>query len=183
MLNLQTLVLNADFRPLSYNPLSLWSWRDALTALMLDRVQLVENYDVEAHSPSLTIAVPSVVALKRYKRLDGFPAFTRYNIYLRDQFTCQYCAHRFPTEDLTFDHVVPRSRRGKTSWENVVAACGVCNSRKANRTPHEAGMKLLKPARRPTREELAARTPRSLYKDVHETWVDYLYWDSPLEAD
>ena len=77
MLNLQTLVLNADFRPLSYNPLSLWSWRDAMTALMLDRVQLVANYDVHARSPRISYPVPSVVALKRYKKLDGFPAFTR----------------------------------------------------------------------------------------------------------
>jgi 5-methylcytosine-specific restriction endonuclease McrA len=181
MLNLQTLVLNADFRPLSYNPLSLWSWRDALTALMLDRVQLVANYDVEARSPRISYPVPSVVALKRYKKLDGFPAFTRYNIYLRDLFTCQYCAEKFPTEDLTFDHVIPRSRNGRTSWENVVAACAPCNSRKANKTPTEAGMALLKPARRPTRTELARRLPRTLYKDVHETWVDYLYWDSPLD--
>jgi 5-methylcytosine-specific restriction endonuclease McrA len=183
MLNLQTLVLNADFRPLSYNPLSLWSWRDALTALMLDRVQLVANYDVHARSPSRAMPVPSVVALKRYKRLEGFPAFTRYNIYLRDAFSCQYCGHKFPTEDLTFDHVIPRSRNGKTSWENVVAACAPCNSHKANRTPREAGMSLLKVPRRPAREELASRTPRSLYKDVHDTWVDYLYWDSPLEDD
>jgi 5-methylcytosine-specific restriction endonuclease McrA len=183
MLNLQTLVLNADFRPLSYNPLSLWSWRDALTALMLDRVQLVANYDVRARSPSHSMQVPSVVALKRYKKLEGFPAFTRYNIYLRDSFTCQYCAQRFPTEDLTFDHVIPRSRFGKTSWDNVVAACAPCNSRKANRTPLEAGMSLTKVPRRPARQELAARTPRSMFKDVHETWVDYLYWDSPLEDD
>lgn len=183
MLNLQTLVLNADFRPLSYNPLSLWSWRDALTALMLDRVQLVANYDVQARSPSYAMKVPSVVALKRYKKLEGFPAFTRYNIYLRDTFSCQYCGFKFPTEDLTFDHVIPRSRAGKTSWENVVAACAPCNSRKANRLPLEAGMSLLKLPRRPARQELAARTPRSTFKDVHETWVDYLYWDSPLEDD
>ena len=84
MMNLQTLVLNADYRPLSYHPLSLWSWRDALTALMLDRVALVANYDVLARSPSRSMSVPSVVALKHYKKIDGFPAFTRYNIYLRD---------------------------------------------------------------------------------------------------
>src|SRR5271155_4033188 len=81
MMNLQTLVLNADYRPLSYHPLSLWSWRDALTALMLDRVALVANYDVLARSPSVSFPVPSVVALKRYNKLGGFPAFTRYNIY------------------------------------------------------------------------------------------------------
>jgi 5-methylcytosine-specific restriction endonuclease McrA len=110
MLNLQTLVLNADFRPLSYNPLSLWSWRDAMTALMLDRVQLVANYDVQARSPSRAVPVPSVVALKRYKRLEGFPAFTRYNIYLRDTFSCQYCGDKFPSSRAR----ATARRRGRT---------------------------------------------------------------------
>ena len=154
MLNLQTLVLNADYRPLSFHPLSLWSWRDALTALMLDRVSLVESYDVQARSPSVAVNIPSVVALKRYRKLDGFPAFTRYNIYLRDAFTCQYCAVEFPAEMLTFDHIVPRSRGGRTTWENVVAACAACNHTKGNRLPDEAKMPLLHPPERPTKTEL-----------------------------
>lgn len=181
MLNLQTLVLNADYRPLSFHPLSLWSWRDALTALMLDRVALVANYDVQARSPSRSMAVPSVVALKRYKKLDGFPAFTRYNIYLRDAFTCQYCADAFPAEMLTFDHVLPRSRGGRTTWENVVAACGPCNHTKSNLTPAEAKMPLLSVPRRPTKGELNRRTPKIRFRDYHHTWLDYLYWDSELD--
>jgi 5-methylcytosine-specific restriction endonuclease McrA len=180
MMNLQTLVLNADYRPLSYHPLSLWSWRDALTALMLDRVALVANYDVLARSPSRSMAVPSVVALKHYKKIDGFPAFTRYNIYLRDEFTCQYCAEEFPTEVLTFDHVIPRSRGGRTSWENVVAACGHCNHVKANRTPREAGMPLLKEPVRPSKTALNRKAPDLRYRDYHHSWLDYLYWDSEL---
>ena len=126
MIDLQTLVLNADYRPLSYNPLSLWSWKDAFTALFLDRVTLVANYDVEAHSPSRSLKVPSVVALKSYVALARSPAFTRYNSYLRDTFTCQYCGLRLPSGGLTFDHVVPRSRGGLSTWENVVAACKTC---------------------------------------------------------
>jgi len=182
MLNLQTLVLNADYRPLSFHPLSLWSWRDALSALMLDRVALVANYDVHARSPSVSMPVPSVVALKRYKRLDGFPAFTRYNIYLRDGFTCQYCAGEFPAENLTFDHVVPRSRGGRTTWENVVAACARCNHAKGNRTPHEAKMPLMHRPHRPTKGELNRRAPDLRHRDYHHTWIDYLYWDSELDA-
>jgi 5-methylcytosine-specific restriction endonuclease McrA len=182
MMNLQTLVLNADYRPLSYHPLSLWSWRDALTALMLDRVALVANYDVRARSPSRSMPVPSVVALKRYKHLDGTPPFTRYNIYLRDAFTCQYCASEFSSELLTFDHVIPRSRGGRTTWENVVAACAGCNHVKRNRTPYEARMPLLKEPRRPTRYELSRRAPDWRYRDFHHTWLDYLYWDSELDA-
>ena len=76
MMDLQTLVLNADYRPLSYNPLSLWSWKDAFTALFLDRVTLVASYDVEARSPSRSLRVPSVVALKSYVTLARSPAFT-----------------------------------------------------------------------------------------------------------
>ena len=182
MLNLQTLVLNADFRPLSYHPLSLWSWRDAVSALLLDRVNLVENYEVKVHSPSIELEVPSVVALKRYIRFDGRPAFTRYNIYLRDGFSCQYCGDRFPTNDLTFDHVQPKSRGGRTEWENVVSACAPCNIKKSNRTPVEAQMPLVQPPGEPS-IGLLNRVAKSLHGgNVHHTWVDYVYWDSELQS-
>ncbi|MDH5187956.1 MAG: HNH endonuclease [Rhodospirillaceae bacterium] len=180
MLNLQTLVLNADFRPLSYHPLSLWSWKDALSALLLDRVNLVENYDVKVRSPSIELEVPSVVALKRYIRFDGRPAFTRYNIYLRDDFSCQYCAGHFPTSELTFDHVQPKSRGGRTEWTNVVSACAPCNIKKANRTPLEAQMPLIQPPLEPS-IKLLNRVAKTFHGDnVHHTWVDYVYWDSEL---
>ena len=182
MMNLQTLVLNADYRPLSYHPLSLWSWRDALTALMLDRVALVANYDVQARSPSRSMSVPSVVALKRYKKIDGFPAFTRYNIYLRDEFTCQYCAEEFPTEVLTFDHVIPRSRGGRTTWENIVTACARCNLGKGGRTPREAEMHPRRHPRRPSMYELQDHGRKFPPNHLHESWLDYLYWDIELEA-
>ena len=123
MMDLQTLVLNADYRPLSYSPLSLWGWRDALVALFSERVTLVATYDLEARSPSRSMPIPSVVALKNYISPVRHPAFTRYNIYLRDRFTCQYCAQYLPSGGLTFDHVMPRSRGGLTTWDNVVAAC------------------------------------------------------------
>lgn len=180
-MNLQTLVLNADFRPVSAHPLSVWSWRDALTALLLDRVMLVANYDVFAHSPSFEIAVPSVVALKHYQDLTKYPAFTRYHIYLRDSWRCQYCAERFRPEQLTFDHVIPKSRGGRTTWENVVTACAPCNHRKGNRTPREARMALLRRPDRPTRAELVRRPPQYNHNQLHHTWIDYLYWDSELD--
>jgi len=125
MMDLQTLVLNADYRPLSYSPLSLWGWRDALVALFSERVTLVATYDLEARSPSRSMPIPSVVALKNYISPVRHPAFTRYNIYLRDRFTCQYCSQYLPSGGLTFDHVMPRSRGGLTTWENVVAACSL----------------------------------------------------------
>lgn len=181
MSGLQTLVLNADYRPLSYHPLSLWSWKDAVTALLSDRVNLVETYDRVIHSPSLELRVPSVVALKRYITFNGRPAFTRYNIYLRDGFRCQYCGDRFATHELTFDHVHPRSRGGLTEWTNVVAACSPCNLRKANLTPEEAGMPLIHDALEPSIRYLNQVARRVSPAHVHETWMDYLYWDSELE--
>src|SRR5665647_1943444 len=131
------LVLNADFRPLSYYPLSLWSWQDAIKAVFLERVNIVANYDRAVHSPSLEMKLPSVVSLKTCVKPSTHPAFTRFNVFLRDRFSCQYCGER---EDLTFDHLLPRSRGGHTTWINVVTACSDCNLRKGNLTPPEAKM-------------------------------------------
>jgi 5-methylcytosine-specific restriction endonuclease McrA len=129
------LVLNADFRPLSYYPLSLWGWQDAIKAVFLDRVNIVSEYDKVVKSPSFEMRLPSVVSLKAYVRPTRHPAFTRFNVFLRDRFTCQYCGEH---DELTFDHVIPRSKGGATTWENVVAACSPCNLRKSDRLPDEA---------------------------------------------
>ena len=102
------LVLNADYRPLSYYPLSLWSWQDAIKAVFLERVQIVSSYDRIIKSPSFEMFLPSVVSLKDYVRPARHPAFTRFNVFLRDRFQCQYCGAR---EDLTFDHVYPAVQR------------------------------------------------------------------------
>ena len=99
------LVLNADFRPLSYYPLSLWSWQDTIKAVFLERVNIVANYERAVHSPSFEMKLPSVVSLKTYVKPSTHPAFTRFNVFLRDRFSCQYCGDR---EELTFDHIVPR---------------------------------------------------------------------------
>lgn len=181
MSGLQTLVLNADYRPLSYHPLSLWSWKDAVSALLLNRVNLVESYDSVVRSPSVEVKVPSVVALKSYVTFNGRPAFTRYNIYLRDDFSCQYCAERFSAGELTFDHVMPRSRGGLTEWSNVVAACSPCNLKKANKTPEEAHMPLIQDALEPSIRSLNLAARRVAPSSVHASWLDYLYWDSELE--
>ena len=124
------LVLNADFRPLSYFPLSLWPWQDVIKAVFLERVNIVSEYERLVHSPSLAMRLPSVISLKRYIPATRRPAFTRFNVFLRDRFTCSYCGTAGATEELTFDHIVPKSRGGKTVWENVVAACEPCNLRK-----------------------------------------------------
>ena len=125
------LALNADFRPLNYFPLSLWSWQDTVKAVWSDRVTIISEYDQQISSPSLKMNLPSVIALKEYVPQTRNPAFTRFNVFLRDRFSCQYCGYGFFASELTFDHVIPKSRGGRTSWTNVVAACGPCNLRKA----------------------------------------------------
>ncbi|WP_142847796.1 HNH endonuclease [Telmatospirillum sp. J64-1] len=175
------LVLNADFRPLSYFPLSLWSWQEAIKAVVADRVNVVSEYDRVVRSPNWAFRLPSVISLKEYVPAARHPAFTRFNLFLRDRFVCQYCGHPFPVHDLTFDHVIPRSRGGQTTWENVVAACGPCNLVKANRTPAEAGMPPLMRPYRPTSHQLQLNGRSFPPNFLHESWRDFLYWDSELE--
>lgn len=176
------LVLNSDYRPLSYFPLSLWSWQEAVKAVFSGRVNVVSEYDREIRSPSFSCRLPSVISLKDYAPTARRPAFTRFNVFLRDHFSCQYCGRRFAVHDLTFDHVVPRSRGGLTEWLNVVAACGSCNLRKANRTPDEAGMPLIRAPYQPSSHHLQDQGRRFPPNYLHESWRDFLYWDSVLET-
>lgn len=173
------LVLNADFRPLSYYPLSLWPWQETIKAVFLERVEVVTSYDQMVRSPSFEMALPSVVALKTYIPQDRPPAFTRFNLFLRDAFACQYCGHG---EDLTFDHIIPRSRGGRTTWENIVTACAPCNLTKGGRTPREALMSLRRSTHRPSAYELQDLGRRFPPNYLHASWMDYLYWDIELEA-
>ncbi|WP_121096630.1 HNH endonuclease [Roseinatronobacter ekhonensis] len=173
------LVLNADYRPLSYYPLSLWPWQDAIKAVFLDRVDILAHYDEVVRSQRMEIQVPSVVVLREFVKPRKRVAFTRFNLFLRDEFACQYCGSR---NDLTFDHVVPRKLGGVTSWENVVAACAPCNLRKGSKTLRESGMKLRQTPRRPDAELLRNLGRRFPPNHLHESWLDYLYWDTELDA-
>jgi 5-methylcytosine-specific restriction endonuclease McrA len=171
-------VLNADYRPLSYYPLSLWSWQDTIKAVCLDRVNIVSHYDRTIRSPGAEIRLPSVVSLKTFIQPSREPAFTRFNVFLRDRFCCQYCGAR---EDLTFDHVIPRSKGGLTTWGNVVAACSPCNVRKADRLPAQVKMFPLQKPYAPSVHDLHANGRLFPPNYLHESWMDYLYWDSELE--
>ena len=130
--NYPSLVLNADYHPLSYFPLSLWSWQDSIKAVFLERVNIIAEYEHEVNAASFSMKLPSVVSLKKYINLSKKPAFTRFNLFLRDRFQCQYCNLNFKTSDLTFDHVIPKSKGGLTCWENVVAAYSKCNLKKSD---------------------------------------------------
>ncbi len=172
------LVLNADYRPLSYFPLSLWSWQDAIKAVFLDRVNIVSQYDVLVRSPSFEFNLPSVVSLKTFVKPSRQPAFTRFNVFLRDRFECQYCGSH---EDLTFDHLIPRSKGGQTTWENVVAACSACNLKKADKTVSEVGMTLAGPPFAPTVHDLHNNGRLFPPNHLHKSWLDFLYWDVELD--
>lgn len=172
------LVLNADFRPLSYYPLSLWSWQEVIKAVFLERVDVISTYDHVVRSPSFEMRLPSVVALKSYVAQDRPPAFTRFNLFLRDRFVCQYCGS---PDHLTFDHVVPRRLGGRTTWENVATACAPCNMKKGGRTPEQAHMRLMEEPIRPTTWHLQEKGRAFPPNHLHESWRDWLYWDVELE--
>lgn len=177
--SLRTLVLNADARPLSTWPLSLIDSRDAVSAIWRDRVTVLEDWpDAFFHSPSTTIAVPKVVMLREYAPISGEPKFCRRSILLRDRFRCQYCGELFASEDLTYDHVRPRSRGGKTVWDNIVTACLKCNALKADR----ADMRPIRTPRRPTNAELLRAGLEFLPNDVREDFGSFLYWNVELHA-
>ena len=172
------LVLNADYRPLSYYPLSLWCWQDAIKSVFLDRVSIVSNYERIVRSPSFQMNLPSVIALKNFVKPQRNPNFTRFNVFLRDRFTCQYCADK---QDLTFDHLIPKSKGGETNWENVVTACSTCNVKKGGRIYKKSGMLLLRKPFLPTIEDLHDSGRNFPPSFLHESWMDYLYWDVELE--
>ena len=173
------LVLNADFRPLSYYPLSLWSWQDAIKAVFLERVNIVANYDRAVRSPSFEMKLPSVVSLKTFVKPSTHPAFTRFNVFLRDRFACQYCGAR---DDLTFDHLLPRSRGGHTTWDQRRRRLLAVQS--AQGQPDAGRSRRCGRRRRPFQP-----TVQHLHRNgrlfppnyLHDSWLDYLYWDTELD--
>ena len=142
----RALVLNA-----SYEPLRIISWQKALIMWFQEKVEILEYHSALVRSVSESFKLPSVLRLKTYvrpKKIDGV-RFCRENVYIRDNYTCQYCAVKFSYKELTIDHVVPASKGGPKTWTNVVTACRGCNQKKADRTPEKAKMPLLKPPRAP----------------------------------
>ena len=143
---IRTLLLTPWMTPCRVIP-----WQRAVVLTYLGKVEVVEEYDVTISAPSLSIRAPAVVrqrraAFARAKR----PSFSRSNVFVRDAFTCQYCGELKLAADLNLDHVMPRSRGGATSWENIVASCYPCNQRTAGRTPEEARMALRRKPYRPS---------------------------------
>jgi len=177
--NRPTLVLNANYVPLGFMPLSLWSWQDAVKAIFKGSVTVVDVYpDLSVRASNIKVPLPSVIALNDFvPQKMTKPAFTRRNVFLRDKYKCQYCNKRFHTADLSLDHVIPRSMGGSLSWENAVTCCKKCNCRKGSTPISEIGrkgMKLNRTPKCPTQMELAAVAGRMVPKRVHPTWKPYL---------
>jgi 5-methylcytosine-specific restriction endonuclease McrA len=153
-------------------PLRVISWQRAVVLSYLGKVEIVEEYDERVCAPSITIKTPAVVRQRRSVTSGRRkPSFCRSNVFSRDGYRCQYCGVERAMKELTFDHVVPRSRGGKTTWENIVTSCPGCNRRKGGRTPEEAGMKLHRAPTRPT--GIAPLTVRKIGIDIPGIWKPY----------
>jgi 5-methylcytosine-specific restriction endonuclease McrA len=173
----QTLLLNA-----TYEPLKVVNWQKAMTLLCQGKVEVISEYDREIRAVSFRIKLPSVIRLLRYiriKRRFDYVPFSRANIYARDNHSCQYCGDQFSTSELTFDHVVPVAQGGRKDWENIVTSCVSCNRRKGGRTPHEAGMHLVKWPKRP--QSVPAIRITIGVRNAPDSWRDFLYWNAELE--
>jgi 5-methylcytosine-specific restriction endonuclease McrA len=169
------LVLDVGMRPLRVEP-----WQRAICDLFLGKVEVVEySRDRTIQGAERAWPLPSVVRVVRHFKRDRIRVrFSRLNIYARDGFTCQYCAVRLPSEDLTFDHVTPRSRGGTTTWENIVTCCIPCNRQKADRTPSEVGMHLHARPRKPA--YLPSITVKMDTSRIPSEWAPY--WTAVLDT-
>ena len=167
LLNRAVLVLNAN-----YSPMMVCTAKRAICLEILNKVDILANYEEKVHSPSTTINLPSVIKIRDFVRYDNLSVdLNRKNILVRDEHVCQYCGLKGVS--LTLDHVLPKGRGGQDSWENLVTACKQCNQKKGNRTPEEANMALKRMPKRPNRLHY-------FYKFVNEKqveWRPYLFME------
>ena len=170
-----TLILNANMLPIGIVPISSITWQESIKLTFLDRVEIIEEYkDWIVSSTSISMFVPSVIMLKDYVNVETGVKFTRNNILLRDDYTCQYCgAHYYDDQKkLTMDHVVPRYNKGQSTWENLVTACSPCNIEKA----HYTKMKPKNMPKKPSYYQLAKKRTNYNVMVPDESWVNYLNW-------
>ena len=164
------------------SPHSATDWKEAIVLTYTKKATVLEEYEATVSSPSMTLQIPAVVLLRKHlSRLKHEVKFSRSNVYQRDGYRCQFCGDEFAARDLTYDHVIPRSRGGRTTWENIATSCKPCNSRKDDRTPHEAGMRLLSQPVKPKSLPLSA-TIFVLPKHVPKLWLPYLEGHRTMRA-
>ena len=167
MSNIMALKLDSSFRPVAVVEAV-----EALVMCLIGKARMIESHQQEIKTVSKSFALPAVIVLNRYVKFRfAYVACNRNNVLHRDDFTCQYCAKSFSNDKLTLDHVIPKSRVGTNTWENLVTACKKCNQRKGNLTPKESGMNLLRKPKQPKASLL-----RSLKKEqISPQWKNYLW--------
>jgi 5-methylcytosine-specific restriction endonuclease McrA len=170
----RTLLLNTTYEPLGVIP-----WQRAVTMVWLDKVEVVRNYDRLIRAVSTRVALPAVVRLRTFVRRHRVRlGFSRRSVFTRDGHRCQYCNVRCSPQELTCDHVVPRSQGGATDWTNVVTSCAPCNRRKGGRTPEQANMRLVAEPRQPHDLPLVFRIKLG-HRGTPEPWREFLDWQVP----
>jgi 5-methylcytosine-specific restriction endonuclease McrA len=166
-----TLLLNANAQPMSLVPLSAIDWQSAIRYIWLDKVKVLHEYeDWKIHSPTQTMNVPAVIMLNEYWQPKARVRFNRKWVFLRDNYTCQYCNETLTPSQCTIDHVVPVSKGGKTTWHNVVTACYPCNNSKGNNPKIRPKVE----PEQPNYWMLASNRKRKDWTVPHKSWLDYL---------
>lgn len=197
----QVLVLNRH-----YKAIQLTSWQRALGLVYLEHAKVVDDeyqtYDFEdwaelseaiedhpggfVHTPAFKVAIPEVIVLTAFGQVPKVAVtFSRRNIYEHYGYRCCYCGVQLPPKELNLEHIIPRSRGGRTDWDNVVTSCIPCNLHKGNRTPNEAGMKLRVVPSKPKGtnfQHILLRSPIRI-RTSWQRFLDKAYWENPLEQD
>jgi len=167
---MRTLVLNQDF-----TFLGVCDWKDSISAVYCGKAIIEEEFENEVHSVSITMKIPAVIRLKRYVKIlyerISYVSYNKRNVHLRDNFICQYCSEKKIQSKLGIDHILPESRGGLSNWINTVSCCSNCNTLKGNRTPQEAGMKLI---RIPSKPKSFREIVRIKLGELHDLWKPYL---------
>ncbi len=190
-----TLVLNRNWQPVNITPVHralVMVWNNIAQVVDPESYQLYEWGDWARMKPedeelfvqavSFRLRVPEVITLKRFDRVPtSSVTFSRRNIFKRDKYTCQYCGRQPKPDELTIDHVVPRSQGGQSTWNNCVLACMGCNHRKADRTPQQAGLRLRKEPTRPKWNPVYSVHRMRL--DSWQKFISEAYWNAELQEE
>ena len=164
-------MLNADGAPVSWLPLSIISWEEAIKYMVLEKATVLDWYDDwTVHSQTWETKVPAVMILREYEKRKTSIRYSKHNVFLRDGYVCQYCGDDVTRKTATLDHVLPVSHGGKTSFENTVTACGPCNANKGNN--HKIVPK--KKPHKPGYFELVNKRKKQPFHVRHEEWLQYL---------